>query len=121
MRLLLSILLCFILVPAQALEKVSLQLNWKHQFQFAGYYAAIEQGYFREAGFDVSLRELSDGHDPITAVLNGEADYGVAASELARASRSWRWPLSFSIRPWSSLPIDARCRVSRHWPISASC
>lgn len=83
MRLLLSILLCFILVPAQALEKVSLQLNWKHQFQFAGYYAAIEQGYFREAGFDVSLRELSDGHDPITAVLNGEADYGVAASELA--------------------------------------
>lgn len=83
MRLLLSLLLCFILVPAQALEKVRLQLNWKHQFQFAGYYAAIEQGYFREAGFDVSLRELSDAHDPISAVLNGEADYGVAASELA--------------------------------------
>lgn len=60
-----------------------MQLNWKHQFQFAGYYAAIEQGFFREAGFEVSLRELAAGQDPIASVLNGEADYGVAASELA--------------------------------------
>ncbi|HJV92703.1 MAG TPA: ABC transporter substrate-binding protein, partial [Azonexus sp.] len=60
-----------------------MQLNWKHQFQFAGYYAAIEKGYFREAGFEVELRELPEGSDPIAAVLKGEADYGVAASELA--------------------------------------
>ena len=69
--------------PAWALEHVVLQLNWKHQFQFAGYYAAIEQGYFREAGFDVSLRELPSGGNPVEIVLNGEADFGVAASELA--------------------------------------
>ena len=71
------------LSSALALEKVSLQLNWKHQFQFAGYYAAIEQGYFRAAGFDVELRELPDGGDPISSVLKGQADFGVAASELA--------------------------------------
>ena len=40
--------------PAVALEKVSVQLKWKHQFQFAGLYAAIEKGYFREAGFEVT-------------------------------------------------------------------
>jgi len=83
MRQIVALVLCLILTPVMALEKVSVQLNWKHQFQFAGYYAAIEQGYFRDAGFEVNLRELLEGHDPITAVLNGEADFGVAASELA--------------------------------------
>jgi hypothetical protein len=33
--------------PAAALDQVSLQLKWKHQFQFAGYYAALEQGFHR--------------------------------------------------------------------------
>ena len=77
-------LLCWlVLAPAWALEQVVLQLNWKHQFQFAGYYAAIEQGYFRDAGFEVTLRELQEGADPIQVVLDGDADFGVAASELA--------------------------------------
>lgn len=83
MRLFVTLCLLLTLSPAIALEKVSVQLNWKHQFQFAGYYAAIEQGFFREAGFEVSLHELAAGQDPITTVLKGEADYGVAASELA--------------------------------------
>lgn len=68
---------------ASALQPVTLQLNWKHQFQFAGYYAAIERGFYREAGFDVRLQEVQGGHDPIDAVLSGAADYGVGASELA--------------------------------------
>lgn len=83
MRVVAFLLLCLILSPASALEKVSIQLNWKHQFQFAGYYAAIEKGYFRNAGFEVSLHELAEGSDPIDEVLKGKADYGVAASELA--------------------------------------
>ncbi|MFN4326070.1 MAG: diguanylate cyclase [Azonexus sp.] len=83
MRTVFFLLSCLAAAPAWALEQVVLQLNWKHQFQFAGYYAAIEQGYFREAGFDVSLRELPAGGNPVEIVLNGEADFGVAASELA--------------------------------------
>ena len=71
------------LANGSALQPVTLQLNWKHQFQFAGYYAAIERGFYREAGFDVRLQEVQDGHDPIDAVLSGAADYGVGASELA--------------------------------------
>jgi diguanylate cyclase (GGDEF)-like protein/PAS domain S-box-containing protein len=82
------LLLACAFVPAQAgaaaaLQPVKLQLNWKHQFQFAGYYAAIERGYFREAGFDVHVQEAQEGRDPIDAVLSGAADYGVGASELA--------------------------------------
>ncbi len=43
--------------PAAALDAVSLQLKWKHQFQFAGYYQALEQGFYRDAGLDVTIRD----------------------------------------------------------------
>jgi hypothetical protein len=33
--------------PATALEALSMQLKWKHLFQFAGYYQALEQGLRR--------------------------------------------------------------------------
>ncbi len=39
------------------LEKVRLQLKWVQQFNFAGYVAAIEKGFYREAGLDVELIE----------------------------------------------------------------
>ncbi len=65
-----------------AAETVTLQLKWKHQFQFAGYYAAIAQGYYRDAGLDVQLREAEPGRDPVETVLAGEADFGVGTSEL---------------------------------------
>ena len=41
--------------PAEALDTVSMQLKWKHQFQFAGYYQALEQGFYRDAGLDVTI------------------------------------------------------------------
>ena len=79
-QLIVSLILLLLAVPASAVERVVLQLNWKHQFQFAGYYVAIDKGYFRAAGFDVSLRELNEGGNPVEMVLRGEADFGVAAS-----------------------------------------
>ena len=42
--------LLFALFPAHALEQVSIQLPWHHQFQFAGYYMAKAQGYYQDAG-----------------------------------------------------------------------
>jgi len=45
-------------------DQVTLQLKWKHQFQFSGYYAAIEQGFYRDAGlevtFNVTLKEIKE-------------------------------------------------------------
>jgi diguanylate cyclase (GGDEF)-like protein len=61
---------------------VRLQLKWRHQFQFAGYYTALEKGYYREAGFDVTIIPATPGIDPVDTVLQGRADFGVASSEL---------------------------------------
>jgi class 3 adenylate cyclase/ABC-type nitrate/sulfonate/bicarbonate transport system substrate-binding protein len=65
---------------AKALEKVSLQLKWLHQFQFAGYYVALEQGYYRDAGLDVEIRQGGPFIDAMVDVGSGKADFGVCAS-----------------------------------------
>ena len=65
-----------------AAETVTLQLKWQHQFQFAGYYAAQDKGYYREVGLDVTLAEAEPGIDPVQAVLDGKAQYGVGTSSL---------------------------------------
>ncbi len=63
-------------------ETVTLQLRWKHQFQFAGYYAALERGFYREAGLDVRIVEARPNEDVVATVLRGEADFGVGTSDL---------------------------------------
>jgi diguanylate cyclase (GGDEF)-like protein/PAS domain S-box-containing protein len=73
---------------AAAQEKVILQLKHTHQFQFAGYYAALEKGYYRDAGLDVQIREGTDGNEPERAVLAGRAQYGVGSSSLLLARLS---------------------------------
>jgi hypothetical protein len=70
--------------PVAALDHVSLQLKWKHQFQFAGYYAALEQGFYREAGLDVTIREGGPGIDVVEAVAGSEADFGVCSASVLR-------------------------------------
>lgn len=70
-------------LPAQAApEKVALQLKWRHQFQFAGYYMAQEKGYYRDAGLQVDIREGKAETSPVDEVVAGRADYGIGASEL---------------------------------------
>lgn len=90
-------LLCFVLVWGQAVwagsgpqqngaeEVIDVQLRWKHQFQFAGYYAAIAKGYYREEGLDVRLHEGGPNVTPVEEVLSGRAQYGEANSELLYA------------------------------------
>ena len=70
--------------PAVALEAVSLQLKWKHQFQFAGYYQALAQGFYRDAGLDVTIREGGPGIDVSEAVADGKADFGVCTASVLR-------------------------------------
>jgi PAS domain S-box-containing protein len=67
---------------AVALESVVLQLKWHHQFQFAGYYAAKELGYYQEAGLDVTINPVNQDSNPINNVLEGRAQYGVGSNDL---------------------------------------
>ena len=64
------------------LDKVVLQLRWRHQFQFAGYYAAKAFGYYREAGLDVEIRQAQPGQDVIEEILVDRAQYGVTGPAM---------------------------------------
>ena len=55
---------------AKSLEKVSLQLNWKNQFEFAGFYMAKEKGYYKNAGLDVDIREFQNGINVVKSVVD---------------------------------------------------
>lgn len=76
------IIISFFIFNLHADEKVVLQLKWFHQFQFAGYYAALEKGFYSEEGLDVEIRERNLESDPIEQVLNNNAQYGVSDSVL---------------------------------------
>jgi NitT/TauT family transport system substrate-binding protein len=59
-----------------ALTPVKFQLQWVAQAQFAGYYAALDQGYYRDEGLDVSFLLGGPQIDNIQVVAAGGADIG---------------------------------------------
>ncbi|QOP43789.1 transporter substrate-binding domain-containing protein [Sulfurimonas sediminis] len=67
---------------ADALEKVSLQLHWKYQFEFAGFIAAKEKGFYRDAGLDVKIKEYQTGMNVVDEVLSQRANYGIYNSSI---------------------------------------
>jgi len=60
------------------LTPVTLQLQWVAQAQFAGYYAAVEQGYYKDEGLDVKIKEAGTDTVPIKSVADGDADYAIS-------------------------------------------
>ena len=72
---------------AAGTTKVKLQLQWFTQAQFAGYFAAVDQGYFRDQGLDVQILEGGVDIVPQTVLAQGQADYAVAWVPKALASR----------------------------------
>lgn len=63
-------------------DKVTLQLKWFNAFQFAGYYAAKEKGFYQEAGLDVDILEGSPQINLVERVTSGAAQFGVGTSSL---------------------------------------
>jgi len=64
--------------PAQAkLTKLTFQLKWVPQAQFAGYYAASLKGFYKQAGLDVTLKNGGPDIIPEQVVASGQAQFGV--------------------------------------------
>ncbi len=59
------------------LDAVTLQLKWVTQAQFAGYYAADEQGYYEDEGLAVTIRPGGPDIVPEQVVLGGQAEFGI--------------------------------------------
>jgi NitT/TauT family transport system substrate-binding protein len=79
--------------PAGPADEVALQLKWVPQAQFAGYYAALDQGYYAEEGLDVTI--LPGGPDivPEQVVAGGQAEFGINWMASLLATREQGAPL----------------------------
>ncbi|QHC68524.1 ABC transporter substrate-binding protein [Rathayibacter sp. VKM Ac-2759] len=60
------------------LTPVTLQLQWVAQAQFAGYYAAVDQGYYEDEGLDVTIAEGGGDIVPQDVLASGDADYAIS-------------------------------------------
>ncbi len=67
---------------AQNLDKITLQLQWKHQFESAGFYMAKEKGFYKDVGLDVDFIEFSNGINIINKVENTPNMYGITYSNI---------------------------------------
>jgi NitT/TauT family transport system substrate-binding protein len=72
--------------PAE-LESVTVQLKWVTQAQFAGYYAAKDQGYYEDEGLDVTIRPGGPDIVPEQVVLGGQAEFGLNWLDNTLATR----------------------------------
>lgn len=74
--------------PAPALTPITVQLNWLHDAQFGGFYAADQNGDYAAEGLAVTFVEGGPGVDAESPLLEGQAQFGVAVADrliLARA------------------------------------
>ena len=56
-------------------QKVSLQVNWKYQFEFAGFIAAKEKGFYNDIGLDVDIKEFDFGINVLDDVKSGKSTF----------------------------------------------
>ena len=63
------------------LEKTSLRLKWVCQAQFAGYYSALKEGYYKDVGLSVTIDPAGPNISPIQAVTSGVNEFGIAGAE----------------------------------------
>ena len=67
---------------SENLKKITIQLSWFDQFQFAGYYMAKEKGFYKELGLDVEIKPFEFGIDIPKEVSDGKIDFAVGRETL---------------------------------------
>ena len=78
---------------ASAAEKLNLQLKWVTQSQFAGYYAALDQGFYKAEGIDLTIKPGGPDIAPAQVLAGGGADIIVDWMPSALATREKGLPL----------------------------
>ncbi|MEX0696733.1 MAG: ABC transporter substrate-binding protein, partial [Dongiaceae bacterium] len=96
--------------PAAAAEKVTLQLKWVTQAQFAGYYVAKEKGFYDAAGLDVTINPGGPDIAPPQVIAGGGADVIIDWMPSALASREKGVALVNIAQPFKRSGMMLTCR-----------
>ncbi len=96
---------------AHAADKVTLQLKWVAQAQFAGYYVAKDKGYYKEADLDVTINPGGPDVAPPQVIAGGGADVVIDWMPSALASREKGVPLVNVAQPFKRSGLQLTCRA----------
>ena len=98
-------------VAAQAADKVTIQLKWVSQAQFAGYFVAKEKGFYKDAGLDVTIKPGGPDVAPPQVIAGGGADVVVDWMPSALASREKGVPLVNISQTFKKSGLQLTCRA----------
>lgn len=87
------------------LTPVTLFLGYIPNVQFAPVYAALEQGFFREAGIDVTLEHGFDETDGLTRIATGNLQFGMVSGEQVLLARAQGAPVRYVYRWYQRFPV----------------
>jgi NitT/TauT family transport system substrate-binding protein len=96
---------------AFAADKVTLQLKWVTQAQFAGYYVAKEKGYYKDADLEVTINAGGPDVAPPQVIAGGGADVVIDWMPSALASREKGVPLVNISQPFKRSGLELTCRA----------
>ena len=94
---------------AFAADDVTLQLKWVTQAQFAGYYVALEKGFYEEADLNVTIKPGGPDVAPVQVLLGGGADVMVDWMPSALAARENGAPVVNIAQPYKSSGMMLTC------------
>lgn len=97
-------------LSASAADKVTLQLKWVTQAQFAGYYVAKDKGFYEEENLDVEIKPGGPDIAPPQVIAGGGADVIIDWMPSALASREKGVPLVNIAQPFKSSGMMLTCR-----------
>ena len=96
--------------PARAADRLTLQLKWVAQAQFAGYYVAQAKGYYKAAGLDVTIKPGGPDINPSQVMAGGGADVDVDWMPSALAAREKGVPLVNIAQVFQKSGLEMTCR-----------
>jgi NitT/TauT family transport system substrate-binding protein len=98
------------LATAHAADKVTIQLKWVAQAQFAGYFVAKDKGFYKDAGLDVTINPGGPDVAPPQVIAGGGADVVVDWMPSALASREKGVPLVNISQTFKHSGLELVCR-----------
>ena len=102
--------LAFTATGAMAADDVTLQLKWVTQAQFAGYYVALEKGFYGEEDLNVTIKPGGPDIAPTQVLAGGGADVTVEWMPAALAAREKGLPMVNIAQPFKSSGMMLTCR-----------
>ncbi|MBC8505085.1 MAG: ABC transporter substrate-binding protein [Anaerolineales bacterium] len=100
-----SMVACGVTSVEQQPDQVTVQLKWRHQAQFAGFYAAVQQNYYADENIEVKLLPGGPTATLIDSVVEGGADFGVTSADDLLGART------------EGIPVKAIATIYRRNPL----